>query len=496
MSHRVRRFSLLTALALLVASSVAAESPEPWSELALRDLRFVHDTLQANHPGPADAENPAFGDWLERGLAAASERATGATDLLEALGAVRFYVAGFADEHTTLEARYLPRRLRWPGFIAARRGGRYLVYTAASRTPVPLPPVGAEILRCDSVPVDDLLRQRVLAYYDGRVGLESMQIRYAPYLFVDGELPRNELPKSCTVSESGETKTYELTWLNASWGDVAPRMAEAAGGPTLAAGVYEFERTAWVAIPTFDVKDDEAVAGMRDTIAKMPGLRQAHLIVFDVRGNGGGSSQWGEELAESLYGRDYLTALECARAAPEPYAEWRVSHDNLDHLRLFVTQLAQRFGEGSQLYGIFSQLADDMERALAGGETFVTQQRSGGEPDCSGAAPPSPVEAQVVLLTDGYCAGACLDFADVLLAIPGVVHAGLPTSADSAYRDVRSVELPSKLATLTLAMEVTRNRLHGHNEPYVPAQVYDGDLGDTDRVREWLLKLFDEASGP
>ena len=50
-----------------------------------------------------------------------------------------------------------------------------------------------------------------------------------------------------------------------------------------------------------------------------------------------------------------------------------------------------------------------------------------------GTQPPNLREGRVLLLTDGDCASACLDFADLVLQLPGTTHLGLPTSADAVF---------------------------------------------------------------
>ena len=53
--------------------------------------------------------------------------------------------------------------------------------------------------------------------------------------------------------------------------------------------------------------------------------------------------------------------------------------------------------------------------------------------------------------------------------------------------EVRGVTLPSGIASLNLPVKVFRNRPRGHNEAYVPAMRYEGDINDTAAVEKWLL---------
>jgi len=90
----------------------------------------------------------------------------------------------------------------------------------------------------------------------------------------------------------------------------------------------------------------------------------------------------------------------------------------------------------------------------------------------------------VAVLTDDACASACLDFVDLVRVVPGALHLGATTSADSLYIDVGVVRAPSG-NRLFMPLKVWRNRLRGNNEPYVPDVAFDGELDDDDAVRRW-----------
>lgn len=496
----MRRSSWLpVALAAMVASAIpaaatAAQAPPDslWARLARRDLQAIHDTLLANHPGPVDTVNTGFADWLERGLHRASRMADSAAGPADALTALRYYVAGFADGHTTVSFWWEPSYLRWPGFVAALTGDRFVVREPADSWSAALPPEGAELLACDGTPVAELVRDSVLPYRDIDVDLEAYLARSAPYLFVhDGSrwLPR---PDSCRVRTGDGDRTYHLAWGWARGADIQERIAAArqvAGGDSI--GVTEpTPGEFWVRLPTF-YPTGAAEARMKEVIERMPTLRDARRVVFDVRGNGGGTSQWGEDLVEGLYGAGLKRWSECRRGA-DGFALWRVSPGNLSYLESFAPVLEERFGTGSDVFRSFSRLVGDMAAALEDGHALVRQPDPDAdeEPDCPTARPPIPA-ATVVLLTDGACASACLDFADVLLAMPGVIHAGRQTAADAVYMDVRSVSLPSGLGGFSIAQKVYRGRVRGHNQPYTPSHRFHGDISDTAALQAWIRGLPD-----
>jgi hypothetical protein len=488
----------------LPAATAAAEPPAggaPWAELARADLTFIHDELAANHPGAVDPENESFGRWLEAGYRAALDKADAAESLDDVLAALRFYVAGFADGHTYLSLDYSPRWLRWPGFVASwrpsRSGGRYLVHHAASEWPTELPPVGAELVACDGRPIDRMMTEELLPHRDGRVELEATYVAQAPWLFARGLEKGLPKPERCTARVDGEVRELDLAWRWHRARDLRDRIDEAAQRSTGVGAEVGITETApgehWIRLPTFDPRDAD-LERMEEIVGSVAGLRNARRIVFDVRGNGGGSSVWGSRITEGLFGSEIYRWVGCRHAGEGAWAEWRASEKNLARVEETLPSMREKFGEDSVVYDVYHRLRSDLVRAVEAGDRWVRQpegdrDEDGSEPSCPETAPENPVAATVVLLTDGACASACLDFADELLLMPGVVHAGAPTSADTVYMEIRDVPLPSRLGRFSCAMKVYRNRSRGHNEPYVPAHRFGGDLADTEALRRWVRTL-------
>jgi hypothetical protein len=159
-------------------------------------------------------------------------------------------------------------------------------------------------------------------------------------------------------------------------------------------------------------------------------------------------------------------------------------------LSLLVDVVARQQGQDAPVVDYLRRMEVGMKEALKKRQAFFRLPDEGPkEVKRAEALPASPVRGRVFLLTDGRCASACLDFADSALAMPGVTHVGLPTSADSVYMEVRSQLLPSGAAKLGVPIKVYRNRPRGHNVPYVPKHRYDGDLGDTAALEAWMLGL-------
>jgi hypothetical protein len=484
----------LLVAAILASPAAARGAPRsPWAGVAHADLDRVHEALVRDHPGAVDAENPGFARWLQEGFAEAKRSADAARSLDDAQAALRRFLAGFGDGHLGVDYDYGALAARWAGIIPARRGDRTVIAGVAEDWPSPLPAVGDELVGCDGRRPDDIVRADILPWVDRRPALDSVLAIHTQDLLVDDPLVRRKLPSSCVVRGRGGERTIPLTWRRDSEQVIRRAAADAGWGRPPPTRIERLGRDRyWITFSISFPPKKEEEAAIRSVIETLPRLRGADLIVFDVRGNNGGNSEWGDRMAKALFTPAYLARLKEERAAAPAIAQFRVSAANLRHLEETSQQLRSRFPETSPIVRSFDATREAMRAALAKGEVFVTQQGAGQDErrdDPQAAAPTGPPKGTVVLLTSGRCASACLDFADRVLAVPGVLHVGQETSADTVYMEIRTERLPSGLGTLYLPTKVYRNRRRGHNEPYRPSLVYPGAIGDDGAVKRWVLEV-------
>lgn len=95
-----------------------------------------------------------------------------------------------------------------------------------------------------------------------------------------------------------------------------PRPREAFSSETATPDLF------WVRIPFFMPQEQDLVA-MQLIINTMSKLRDVPCIVFDLRGNCGGNSDWGKQIANALFGEPYA-ALRRAQALATEYMEVRM----------------------------------------------------------------------------------------------------------------------------------------------------------------------------
>jgi len=169
---------------------------------------------------------------------------------------------------------------------------------------------------------------------------------------------------------------------------------------------------------------------------------------------------------------------------------WRVSPLALSTLDNALASTERDYGKGSDAYTFVSGLRESMNAALKEKIDWLRQpDTSSLDQDRSKDLKQKIFKGQLVLVTDSFCASACLDFADAVLAVPGVIQFGLPTSADTVYIDIGAQVLPSG-TQFWLPLKVWKGRVRGNNQSYEPRYVFNGDINDTTAVQKWVLGHF------
>jgi hypothetical protein len=494
---RLVALTLLAAMAAsgpAVAQSTLTASPAPaarnWGATLADDVRAMDAAIGDSHPGPVDDQNPAFRRQAQEGRARALERARTADSQGGWWWALREYEATFADGHLALstapDTPALPSQ--WPGFLTRFQGREQIVATHLDEAG--LPPTGARLVSCDGRPAWRLAEENV-GRFRGRWALASQRSRHGPRLFIDASNPWIRRPATCIFEVAGQKSTYRLAWRTMSQEEIGSRLAEAqqsfrapierrafgADGLWISAGAFDGDPGSGTA---------RALRELVDGLNSDANLRHAPVIVLDLRGNGGGSSAWGREMATAIWGESWVTAHEQNRT----YVEWRASAENLAALSDFETALKADPASDPAVVSWVGQITRGLSGAIAAGNPLwrQTADEAAAPPPSAAPAVVSQFPGRVYLLTDAACASACLDTVDLWKSL-GAVQVGGETSADTLYMELRVQPLPSGLAVLSLPMKVYRGRARGINEPHRPAHAYAGDLSDTPALEAWIRSL-------
>ncbi len=491
-----RRFGSILAmlLALAVAAGAAAQPEQPaaepvpatpsqWAAAAERDVDAAHDLLRDNHPGMVDPANPGFARQLAharaigRALARRVRTPMGYDAAIAAFG--NALQDGHAGAFATLPAALRPAR-RWPGFVPAWRGDRLVVQFSDDPVAVPR---GATIASCDGTDVAALVRRNVFRFR-GRASEAGNWWVQARNVLIDTGNPFVRPPATCRLHYEGRSWTERLRWRVEEGTQLADWRTAGYNGTTLAVGLTRpAAGLTWIALPDFD-PDAATITRYREMFASIRRDRTAILagraIVLDLRDNQGGSSEWSRDLAEELWGEAAVQS-QMGRYFAHTTVTWRASAGNEAHVRGAAPGIrAAGYGEVADQW---LALADAMSAARAAGRAIVDEPPEPGSADL----PPltaTDLTLPVYVIVPGQCASACLDALDVFTRFPTTRLIGAPSSGDSKYMEVRSVVLPSGLASVTIPNKMWNNRPRGHGAGYAPAIVVtDLDWSTADFLR-------------
>ena len=452
-----------------------------WKNLTISDLSVMRQLIVTSHPGAIDSSNEAFTDWVEQGYLEASQLSKRVSSRKDSQAVLNFYIAGFKDGHVGVNQPNQGNS-SWAGFILDMQGQSFVVKHVAKNWPVPLPPIDSKVISCDDKSVHEILESELSPYIDRRLNLNSTWLHLAKQLTVDDAsypVLSRDLSKSClVVLPNGEKQSFTLLWqedrgqLEAFLRQPQPPQAlQILGG-----GRY------WIHVSNFmpSAAENASLDKMLDVIKS---INDAKLVVLDTRGNRGGNSLVGAEILSALFGSQWVKSLDESSA----YAMWRVSPFALSTLNKALTTMESDYGKNSEAYQFVFSLTKSMELALHEKKDWLRQpSTSSVDQEGSRGVNAQGFKGKLALVTDSFCASACLDFADVVLAVPGVVHFGLSTSADTLYIDIGSQTLPSG-AQFWLPLKVWRGRTRENNQSYDPQFVFDGDINDTAAVQKWVL---------
>ncbi|MEN3794304.1 S41 family peptidase [Fulvimarina sp. MAC3] len=503
--HLPRRAGLSCAL-LLLSSLIAMTLPaagetgkaRDWSATLKGDAEAMVAFIMANHPGVYDKINPGFKAQVEAARDLALERAKTADSREAWWFAMAGLAASFNDGHVAVDMtdKDFAFSTRWPGFLTRYQGADQIVaeVAAPSGETAPsahsaLPPLGAKLISCDDVAAETLAETRIGAF-EGLWFLPAQRIEEGPKLFIDYGNPWAKLPLRCRFEADGETRDYRLDWrpiAAETIADALTRLRQDIRPPfvmrALPGGGY------WLSMSSFNGHEGSVpFKGLTEIIEQardhQEALRAAPFVVLDVRGNGGGSSYWSEEIARILWGKEWIAAH------PKPgndTVDWRASKGNTALVETYA-EMFRKSGSPAGLSAELEKIASGMRQSLAAGKPYWREEDKTKHPPGHAEAIKNPMAGPVYLLTNYRCASSCLTSIDLWKALQGI-QIGRQTYADSLYLEAHHEVLPSGLVRATTPMKVYRDRARGSNQPQVPAFAYEGDMTDDAALLAWIRTL-------
>ena len=493
------RLAIILMLVITCATPVSAadgqsatkEESADWATTFRDDLQAARRIILENHPGPVDALNPEFGEWLNAGF----EQQMALVESIDTADAYVYamlkFVGGFRDGHLGIRFDVDRGPARWPGFFTTWRNGMVVIHTIDPAL-VPELAEGDRLQSCDGQNAEQLVRQRVFEFqFDP--ALPANWVPAAARAFVDLGNPFVGVPKQCVFVRQDREIVLDLEWQEISWDERRDDYSAARGRTRPEIGLYVPEPDVyWIQASTFGPNEAQ-VAKYEDAFRQLRKTRTtAKLIVLDLRGNNGGSSMWADLFAEALWDESPDNAEKDSE-----FVEWRVSEGNIAYWETVPSIIRKQFGDSHSAVGWSQHVLRNLEASLKDGRNLWRETPVDGDPEPKHASavkksnPMTPkYRGTVAVLTDTTCGSACLDAMSLLTGIPEVVHVGSVTAADTQYMEARPAPLASGLATLGIPIKVYRGRVRPEGGYFTPAFQYEGLHWTDEALRAWVLSLW------
>jgi hypothetical protein len=245
------------------------------------------------------------------------------------------------------------------------------------------------------------------------------------------------------------------------------------------------DQAIWLTLPTFHLNNEQSQE-FNELLKILPELRNKQLLIFDLRGNQGGNSDYGSQIIDTLFGKEYAEQKR-HEANKSIFVDWRASQDNLS----YINSLFEHY-QNSSLKDVaiwLKSITDGLRQSLINQDPYYREYFVIDNIANNHSIPPHPVAAKIIVVIDSSNVSAALDFIDELKMMKSeIMLIGQKTKADRLYMEVRTVGLPSNQGTFSFPIKIYRNRPRADNQPYLPDLEYE--TIDAEKLQKHILEMF------
>lgn len=478
----IRSVILCLALTGCASQTTPIEPKSPWSQMTRIDVEAAYKMLSEDHPGMAESVNDdELKNNMAAGYAKALERAKQVESFEGYLATMSALSMAAGDKHVWSRTSYKAKSVKWTGLMISRQGDDYVV-TSDEEQDEEKSLVGYRLVSCDNVAVDTFAKDK-LGEFHAVWSIEAQRIQKTPYLLIDDGNPFVLRPQNCQFEKQQQQVSRNMEWQTVKRTELKDKIRAASNRGAAGHGVKEFEKGYWIGLQTLGKKAGDVVAEVQ---AKQALLKQAEVVVLDVRGNGGGNSTYGDQIARVLFDN----ADESKRTKHNCDVVWRVSNRNLKQMEYYVDAFSSsmpEFVEGFKPKLELAKSAFEQDKDFTGPTECSTTKPEAEE---SAVKKPMPkAKKKVVLLTDNTCFSSCLIVTDRFKKL-GALHIGQPTDANTHYMEVREDVMPSGLSHFS-TLQAMSPASPKHYGLFIPDVMYHGDIADTRVLKNWVSKLIE-----
>lgn len=485
MRAQERRISKLARLAAIAAAAqflpfaAAAQPPgtQDWRRITETDVEAAHALLAEDHPGALEEVGDAdFRRRLAEGRAEARERAARVVSYAGYAATMRGFANAMGDKHIAFRPLRQTSRLEWAGILVSLRGVDWVVSDGGEASDgVQL--TGARLVSCDGVAAD-VLAERRLGEFRAVWSIPAQRTATAPLLLVDDGNPFLARPARCVFDQAGARREVALRWRSVQASALESRMDAVAPRAAAGFGLRRSGAGLWIALESLSDQAQPVVAAVQARAAE---LRRAPYVVLDMRGNGGGNSNYGTLILQALHGPAALANRGSRTIACS--SVWRLSPRNLAVLRSAGRDPGQEPGFNAFWRGQY-RLA--LAAVAAGKSLSAPPTCAARRVDDPRRAPPpgSLFPGRLIVLTDHVCFSSCVLVTDQVRRL-GALHVGEATDAMTRYFEVREERMPSGLSAFSTLQALSPSS-PARIGPLAPDRNYSGNIADTQALERWV----------
>jgi hypothetical protein len=369
----------VSATALAQIPSLAIEHFKPpadprWKVTTIQDLNAAYRLLRDNHPGAvAELHDADFMRQLDAGRARALARAERVDSYQGYLAVLAGFAVEMGDKHIWSRPTFVVNLPRWPQMLVSKRGDAWVV---TDTEPSQASLLNASLISCDGLAAEDFGRKNLGGF---RVvwSVGAQQVQSAPWLFVDEGNPFIARPNQCIFEQNGQQRAVKLQWVQIKRERLLSRVKQAVGVGAAGFGVRKVSDGYWIALQ--DLMSDQAIQAVRSVQQQKSVLREARFVVLDLRGNGGGSSELGRQIAAALLGDGAVTARLGALNTGDcgDTEVFRATPGNLEQLE-YMKGLS--FAQSTEMKKLLDDEISAVRAALAQGRALSSRFNCGTEP--------------------------------------------------------------------------------------------------------------------
>ena len=473
--YKKRQLNLLPlAFAAFAAPCLGATD---WNAIAQADMKFAIDKVRSGHAGSVSGQIDVTAP-LEAGARAGMLEAADAKTEQDYKRALVRFINGFGDPHTAIQLGLTTKA--WTGIVLDHVDGKFRVVWSEPNWPQALPPRGAIVQSCDNVWTGTYLKSNVAPF-------SNHSLEYTTTL---SELARKSMfdvglgwtPKQCVFQQDdGSTRQYALPLRALDDGigkerlDAVRKSYQAKARPV---GLYRLAADKqWVGMPDFNGgSSGDAYTAL---YPKLTALKNTGWIVFDLRGNGGGDSSWGNRALQALYGEAYGEDLGNTAAY--------IKSLTADQATIDLYRRYAGLKEFAASKPEFERVILKLEASLARHEPLAQVDYTSREEAAAIAAKVSrrPGGPRVAAVIDRGCFSSCMNFVQQIASMADTVLLGEPTIGYSPYGENGQHKLPSGQGAIVVPSAIY-TAFQATREPFVPAIRYEGNMADDEKLMTWV----------